>query len=388
MGIYKFFSYLKTRELVVLYDKSRNKKNHIFFIDGTNIFRFYCQFPQKGKNSFCCVRDLITRFIPAGFAYIAMDGKSPEQKILNQRRKSAQAQDLSVGGQLRAEEESHGQSFADFGVEIGCDTRCDGRDSEGEAEHKIVRRIREQISSGELQKGEKHCVVSNDNDVIFLLLQFADYDFSVVRVVADEETNLPAFYIVDIQKVRDYFMGRVHRNCGRNDFSVERATSDVIALSFFLGNDFVGCFSEIEKCHDAFDGIVGSCCQMNSSRSCPYRHLTDGSSFVDANLKTFFAYLVARLKGCQQQQQQVHRDSLRQCQKKSFYKKKTVDNRNVKPNFNCIQRDEARDMIKALRWTLSYYLYEIPSWKYQYLALKMITLSDFWLLIDVAVSMK
>lgn len=385
MGIHKLFSYLETRELVVLYDKPRNKTNHALFIDGTNIFGFYSQFSQNGKNSFCCVKDLIIRFIPAGFVYIAMDGKSPEQKILNQRRKKKQAQNLVVDDQLIAEEEYYGQSFIEFGVEINCEIHYDGRDREGEAEQKIIRRIREQISKGELQKNQKHYVISNDNDVIVLLLQFVDYDFSVIKINFDEKTNQPTYYVVDIQKVRDYFIARVHHICGMNDFLIERTTNDIIFLSFFLGNDYVECFKEIDECEDAFDIMIDSYCQMNSSRSCPYRYLTDGPSFINANLKCFISILITKLKNWQEKQKK-NRNSKPQSKIQSYHKTKTAAKKNVKPNFNPFQRAEAGDMIKALRWTLLYYLYEIPSWKYQYPILNNITLNDFGLLIDVPIS--
>ena len=72
--------------------------------------------------------------------------------------------------------------------------------------------------------------------------------------------------------------------------------NDIIFLSFFLGNDYVECFKENDECQNAFDIIIDSYWQMNSSKSLPNRYLTDGSSFIIVNLKCFISYLITKLK--------------------------------------------------------------------------------------------
>ena len=71
---------------------------------------------------------------------------------------------------------------------------------EGEAEHKIINLIREQISKGQLNSNKKHYVISNDNDVIFLLLQFVDVDFSVKKTVSMKIQKLSIITLSVFQK--------------------------------------------------------------------------------------------------------------------------------------------------------------------------------------------
>ena len=386
MGINKFFDYLISHKLARPYGYTQNT-NSTLFIDGTNILCLFTKFPQGGRNSFDDVKNLIMKFLPTGLIHIFMDGESPMQKIQNQKSNYVQQCSQMDEKELARLEKWNKNTFTQFGKDINRQILYNGREEKGEAEHKIIGYIRDQKSQGLMNHDQKNYVISNDNDLIFLLLQFIDEDFSIIKIDINEKTKKATYYIVSIKEVREFFFNRIHQNCHRNDFDVERLSMDIIALSFFLGNDYVECFDEIYHCHNAFDLILDSYGQMNSRSSCAYHYLTDGCSFNAANLKAFATNLVSKLKNYLEQQKQQKMQRFRQKQMR-LSKPKTIDNRNTKPNFNPFQKEAARDMIQALRWTLSYYLYGIPSWNYQYPKIKMINLNDFSILIDIVISKK
>lgn len=244
------------------------------------------------------------------------------------------------------------QSYNIFGNEIGRDVFYIGRTNEGEGEQKIIQYIRENA-----QSNQKYYIISNDNDLIFLLLQFINNDISVIKVFIDEKTKNIKYYIINIAQVREYFLNKIHQNMNPNitNVDIEKLIRDIIGLSFFLGNDYVKCFDEIEKCYNVFDIILDAYGEMNSKSQYSYRFLTNGNSFINENLQLFILHLSSKLKI-----KYEHRCKQRQMHKQSKQKSKT------KIEFNSIQKAQAKDMVKALNWTLSYYLGEIPSWNYHY----------------------
>lgn len=367
MGVNKLFEYLKARKLVKVYQVN-NEKCDALFIDGTNIFCMFSKHSPNGESSYIEVKRLINRFIPRQYVYISMDGKSPEQKISNQFQKNIHVQQINNDENLKKIEKYNEQSYNIFGNEIGRDVFYNGRTNEGEGEQKIIQYIRKNS-----QSNQKYYIISNDNDLIFLLLQFINIDISILKIFIDEKTKNIKYYIINIAQVREYFLNKIHQNMNPNitNVDIEKLIRDIIGISFFLGNDYVKCFDEIEKCYNVFDIILDAYGEINSKSQYSYRFLTNGNSFINENLQLFILHLSSKLKIKYEQ-----RCKQRQMHKQSKQKSKT------KIEFNSIQKAQAKDMVKALNWTLSYYLGEIPSWNYHYNDKILINLNDFGLLIS------
>lgn len=354
MGV-KFIKYLRNNNLIQKFNP-RQRNHDTLLIDGTNIF---CFFSNMGLNSFEEVQNFIIQFLPKELIYIAMDGEQPDQKVIIKSQNGENHQSKSFD---QEEEKRNMDTFKNFGQRIGIPLVYNGRGNKGEAEHKIIQYIKQKKSNDEFDVNKKHYVVSNDNDLIFLLLQFYYEDISVITVNKKHCTNQFVYEIVSIIEVRHHIVKKIVSMNWKIAIDMKKLMSDIILISFMLGNDYVQRFEEINGVDNAFDIIINAYNQLNTSIiSVRYVYLSDSIKCNGPLLKQFVRNLNGQIKMVKK---------LRLCQKRKKMQK--LDER-----FNSYQKEAANNYVTSLRWTLSYYLDGgVPTWTYKYIDIRLITLDQ------------
>lgn len=365
MGI-KFYKYLESHRLIRFYKPNQNGYTNLF-IDGTNIFHI---FKDSEKSSFTEVTNLIRILLPQKLIYISMDGKCPIPKIQNQEARGERHipdREELTEQELIQKENWNQETFIEFGQDINREIIYNGRNIEGEGEHKIVRFIKEQKRRQEWVKNQKHYILSNDFDIIFLLIPIIDEDFSIIRVHRNNVNQKIQYSIINLKEVRDNFLSKIPIQCfSKFNFDLQKVTIDFVVLSFFLGNDYIQCFKEISDCPNAYDVILESYACLNSTGS-RYIYLIYNGTIDKQILERFIVSLASKIENNKR-----HKSYRSSRNGNSNKKQKPLDN----------QVKEAKDMMIALNWNYSYYLYGIQSLNYKIAEHKYNNLSEFGLSIE------
>ena len=82
------------------------------------------------------------------------------------------------------------------------------------------------------------------------------------------QTQRLDFYEIEVQKVRSHFLDQLPKQyCTKFHYNDENVMKDFAALSFFLGNDYIQSFKEIEQVQNSFEKIIEIYISLNSSGS-------------------------------------------------------------------------------------------------------------------------
>lgn len=138
--------------------------------------------------------------------------------------------------------------------------------------------------------------MSNDNDMIFLLLPFLDDDISIIQYEKNETTQNVEYMIINLKNVRKHFLNKIPQNyMTKAKFEIQNVINDFVGLSFFLGNDYINMFDEIANCYQPFDAIIETYVNLNLKGS-RYIYLTYRGSFDKQILKRFVLNLSTNIK--------------------------------------------------------------------------------------------
>ena len=88
----------------------------------------------------------------------------------------------------------------------------------GEGEHKFFNYFRESKNSESWKQGQRHLILSNDNDLIFLALQYIDDDFTILKFNDDNNDN--PFSIVNVNVIREYLIEQVRKNIPKKSLNL------------------------------------------------------------------------------------------------------------------------------------------------------------------------
>jgi hypothetical protein len=140
----------------------------------------------------------------------------------------------------------------------------------GEAEIKFATWYRSSIKAGTLPRGLRYTIFSGDSDVINLALLFHEPDMTIIRGKNEGQTEL-----VQIARLRTAMA-----NCYGDS---ARRIDDAVAISFFIGNDFlpgVASFSQLEQAYKRLPGF-----------------LVENGSFVPGSLRELFQSVLSFVQG-------------------------------------------------------------------------------------------
>lgn len=301
------------------------------------------------------IQKIIETYTPTDSLFLAMDGPNPAAKFQTQRERKFQ-RDYKEDFHYPTEEQFEAQAESEHYAEAvnqaliqflqGQIDRPDINSKEflfssgyaaGESEHKYFQYFRAQKMSRNWTKNRNHFIVSNDNDLIFLSLQFLDEKFYIIKIF--EFNNEEKIEFVDISAVRHYFLNSVYQQVkNKNNFNDEKIINDIISLSFLLGNDFIPPFPEIESVDvRSFQRLLNSYSALNNNNDTKYNYLIEKDSFNVDCLRRFISILFRN------------------------------DYRKFQNNFDQNQLKEASQLIlRTLNFTWIYYSKGCPSWSFYY----------------------
>lgn len=306
------------------------------------------------------LQKIIETYTPSDTLFLAMDGPNPAAKFQTQRERKFKA-DYQENFQYPTEdqfqqlyEKEHYADKVNTALEAFLQQQIDRPDIQskeflfssgfqaGESEHKYLDYFRSQKRQTTWIPNRHHYIVSNDNDLIFLALQFVDENFYIIKIF--EFNNEEKIEYVDISIVRRHFLNMVYNPFGNtnygynNDVDEKRVINDVIALSFLLGNDFIPSFPEIESFDvRSFQKLLNTYVSMNNNNKTDYTYLIDNDVFDVKSLKLFVSLLFRK------------------------------DYRNFQNNFDSNDLKEASQLIlRTLNFTWIYYSRGCPSWSFYY----------------------
>lgn len=306
MGIKNICTWLYNKNLLKqIYDFSGLRIDTLF-IDGSELLMDYAE--KNGKEDMIPyflykLSEIIHIIQPTDEIFFSLDGSSPAAKFQNERRITFYQKRMLIDDfiypteegfkrkleHIQKDEKGISQILLDFIPQLINDKEIkaktilySSRYAPGESEHKYFQYFRDKKQSNQLKPNQNHFIFSNDNDLIFLTLQFIDENFYVVKY--DKETP-DTFYIVDISALRNSLLNEIKKNVGKQ-FDDKRVIDDVIALSFILGNDFIPHFPDVVNDSQTFDQLLNSYCQMNQqSKKTKYHYLINNDSFNVSILK-------------------------------------------------------------------------------------------------------
>lgn len=336
------------------------------FIDGQQILHpILSDLTEKEKYLDQC-ETVINTFQPSEYIFLAMDGPNPAAKFQTQRRNRFQEavneMKTNCNYQYPNEElcnvefekfmnsESIDHVLKQFLQNVSQNDNCttkqifySSRYAAGEAEHKYLDFFRKQKKSPGWKPNQNHFIFSNDNDLMFLSLQFTDENFYVVKFKFDEQNNLKDD-IIDIQSVRKYLLSQIYNNkIKRTPQFEERIIKDIIGLSFILGNDFIPEFEDINQNKYAFNGFIIAYSKINmKSNINNYNYLIENDSFNVSTFKkivsTFFSF-------------KNNKQNVMMIQPQNNQDKK---------------QKKAQELLRIFNFTYLYYTRGVPSWTYYY----------------------
>lgn len=341
----------------------RNIRIDTLFIDSKQL---YFKSLEKADESHVIpifldqIKWVITHFTPTETLFLAMDGPNPAAKFQTQRQRKFQMDYIAdfsypekpfdmLSKEQYAEiaNKSLEEFLKDFINQPNIKTKrflFSSGFAPGESEHKYFSFFREEKGSPNWKHNKNHFIYSNDNDLIFLSLQFTDENFYIVKFW--EKDGKMINDVIDISEVRRYFLNLIYNPFGkgrRDSLQVvnnEKVINDIIALSFLLGNDFIPPFPEIESIDtQSFQKLLNSYVALNSDQNSNYKYLIENDSFSVQTLKEIV---------------------------KIFFNENENQNQNESNSNNEQQREQAQMILKIFNFTWIYYSHGVPSWTFYY----------------------
>lgn len=305
------------------------------------------------------LQKIIETYTPSDTLFLAMDGPNPAAKFQTQRERKFKA-DYQENFQYPTEdqfqqlyEKEHYADKVNTALEQFLQQQINRPDIQskeflfssgfqaGESEHKYLDYFRSQKSQATWIPNRNHYIVSNDNDLIFLALQFMDERFYIIKIFEFNQEETIEF--VDISIVRRHFLNMVYNPFGNtnygynNNIDEKRVINDVIALSFLLGNDFIPSFPEIESFDvRSFQRLLNTYVSMNNNNKTDYIYLIDNDVFDVKSLKLFVSLLFRK------------------------------DFRKFQNNFKNNLKEASQLILRTLNFTWIYYSRGCPSWSFYY----------------------
>ena len=153
--------------------------------------------------------------------------------------------------------------------------------------------------------------------------------------------------------------------------------NDFVSLSFFLGNDYIGQFEEIEQVRNSFEKIIVTYISLNSSGS-RYIYITYNGTFDKQIFQRFVLALSTKFSGAQRQKQPQINFNGKRSRTKNHQQQQRQQTR-----YNDTEKiAQVKDLLAALKWTYTYYIFGQQSSNYKLPNLEKLSLQDFGKLIE------
>lgn len=296
---------------------------------------------------------LIQTFEPTTTLFIAIDGTCPVAKFQTLRRRRFQSTNEAKQEFINPNDKVPKVKFlpgdADNALKDLLRNReklsnikaktfvYSGKFVPGEAEHKYFDYFRRCKKSSDWRKGQRHFIISKDNDLILLALQFIDEDFTIIQ---PNDNNNP-YSIINVTEVRKYLIDQIRAHIpNRRQFKEDKAIKDIIGLSFLLGNDFLPTFQDIRSQSSNFDKLLNSYYQFNNKPNTSYKYLILNDVFLVFNLCEILSNFF----------------------NKDLFKTGSKNSRISSSN----QNKKAQEVLRTLNFTMIYYTDGLPSWTYYF----------------------
>lgn len=280
----------------------------------------------------------INSYLPTDTLFISMDGPNPAAKFQTQRTRKFQIE-YNVNFQypkqpfnMLEEEQMADVTNREISIMLqnlikNLNFRCkrilfSSGFSPGESEHKYLDFFREYKKSENWKPNQIHYIDSQDNDLVFLALQFIDEDFFIARKFNE---------IIDISEIRKYFFNKFYNpqigleKFSPKEFDEQKLINDIIALSFLLGNDFIPSIRGVSENLHAyvaadFDNLFKAYFAINYSKTgnsdAPFKYLIEHNCFnvevlkqliLNFSNKTCFPPVIGNLEHEKQKAQAILR---------------------------------------------------------------------------------
>lgn len=355
----------------------------------------------------CRYLDLLVQIIqPQSVLFIAVDGPAPFAKCSQQRsRRFVAARDRRPGG-FDSTSISVGTEFMESLHQVLLSyfeekTKTDqtwkkpqliysSHRVPGEGEHKFFNYFREQRKSARWNPNATHCVYSPDADLIFLCLQTREKYFYIMREwecwigphenVGNGKLNkLRAsesdFELLHLTLIRDYLLLDFE---GTKD--VNRLIDDFAAFSYFIGNDFIPHFPDVNI--QSFEEVVNA---YQASVLAKNQYIIENGAFNKPVFKNLLLEIIKRFSCSKQnnnnkQKQKNAFDFTVNPEQKSleYLKLKYPEEMDQDPEE--FQKKLCFAVLDSFEWVLQYYTKGCPSWTwcYQYFyAPPLVTIAKF-----------
>ena len=205
----------------------------------------------------------------------------------------------------------------------------------GEGEANMMNYYRNFRQSKDFDPDLTYAIDSRDNDLFFLGLQMHQRNVYIVRMY--QHLNLTWFSIDGFRR------NLLNRFPDRPE--PERIIDDIVALSFFSGNDFIPQFPDLcDDQEDSFQLFLGSYHDVPIEAG----FLTEEGHLNPLFFKVFIYHLLRRFEPeFKEDQLEIFRCS--------------------QPNFSSeLLKDMSEQILRALSWILLYYQVNLPNWSYIY----------------------
>jgi 5'-3' exonuclease len=235
----------------------------------------------------------------------------------------------------------------------------------GEGEHKLINYIRKYGN-----RNESYCIHGMDADLIMLSL---GTQFPNMYILRDEvKSENPSFYLLNIGLIRNQLSELMKWDEEKVKFDKDIAIYDFIFMCFVVGNDFLPNIPGIEIILGGIDFMIDIYKIIGSS----YGHLTKIHKDRLYFRKNVFAVFLATLSIYEKD---VFEDKLKDSnkyfpdkilQENSSNGKVDIDGYRNDYHNKCFPSENmenvCHDYLQGLQWVLSYYIYGVPDWKWNY----------------------
>ncbi|OHT04414.1 hypothetical protein TRFO_06295 [Tritrichomonas foetus] len=358
MGIKGFYQWLKRRYPLCTNRFSCISRPSInnFYIDFTSIIfdaRHTCVKKFEIEEVLRMLDTLIQFVRPSNLIFISIDGTSPMAKAMKNR-------DGTLGGKIVAGSQYMHDIHEALDEFVKNKTKTDSAwktprviyssvYSPGEAEHKILNFIRERAKISKETKREIHCIYSGDNDLIPLCLLLQDPNFCIMKPRLSEFEVDNQFINGNISKYRltefdfDLFYVNFLKDYLRYDIfkdTSRRRLIDWVALTFFVGNDFINFGFSMQHFELALNTYVKFISNKN-------KYIINENQQL--NIPVFIEFLEKFIE-----------------QAKTNHISIIIKNTDPKPTEEAELEKICHKTLDCMNWILLYYLGECPSWSWQH----------------------
>ncbi|KAH0792276.1 XRN 5'-3' exonuclease N-terminus family protein [Histomonas meleagridis] len=403
MGVPGFFRWISKRYPLIrknLGDPSRPVFNNLF-IDANNIIyraitstnTTVCELTSDLLSEILRYLDLLVQVIePTDLIFISFDGPPPASKTNQQRvhryqnflNPNSSSLNYSISPGTEFMYQIHLEIINFIKKQKVSDLKWatpkviySSAFTPGEGEHKIASYIRECRLDPDWNPNQVHCIYSSDCDLIFLALQTHEPYICILREadaanfqrefqsfepkLSGMKWSRNDFELVHVSLIRDYL--QIEFNTTGEE--LERIIDDYVALSFFIGNDFIPDVPEIDIKKYGFNDIIEVYQKVMKSSE---NYLVEDGTFNKEVLYNFVNEVVnfLRQKYASSEDINVGEEELKALYTEhnkqyilSKYPEHTED-------FDEFIEKISKSFIEAITWVLKYYHSGCCSWNWYY----------------------